>query len=281
MKNNLLILGKGFIGSRLQELLRCPVSKKKIYSLSDATQLLQHHAPQVLINCVGYTGENNVDDCEKNPDKTLFVNSYVPLMLAEACLRRKIKLVHISSGCIYHFDYGRDRPVKEERLPDFFELYYSRSKTYAERALEILSRKYHILILRIRIPLDERPHHKNILTKLISAMQVIDIPNSVTYIPDFAEALLYLLKKNATGVYNVVNKGALKYPELMRVYQRYKPNFKFQIIDYKKLNSVRTNLIMSTQKLEKAGFKIRNIHEVLDECVRHYVEYSSRAVRVS
>ena len=60
----------------------------------------------------------------------------------------------------------------------------------------------------------------------------------------------------------------------MDVYKRYNPKFNYEVIDYKKLNLVRTNLILSTRKLEKDGFKVRNIHEVLEECVREYVEYS-------
>ena len=140
-------------------------------------------------------------------------------------LRKKIKLVHISSGCIYQFDYSQEEPIKEGKIPDFFHLFYSRSKIYAERALEVLSKEFDILIIRIRIPLDNRPHPKNLLSKLITYRKVIDLPNSVTYIPDFIKALQHLLKINARGVYNVVNKGEMRYPFLLDVYKRYVPDF--------------------------------------------------------
>ncbi|MFH1441019.1 MAG: sugar nucleotide-binding protein [Candidatus Omnitrophota bacterium] len=270
-KERVLILGKGFIGSRLQEFLGCKISDKKIFTFRDADEEIKRYSPKAVINCIGYTGRN-VDECELEKEKTLTSNSFVPLMIAEAAIRNNCRLIHLSSGCIYHYDYSQ-QPITEDKIPDFFGLFYSRSKIYSERALETLSSKYPVLILRIRIPLDSRPHPKNILDKLIKYKKVIDIPNSLTYIPDFIEAIKHFLDSDCRGIYNVVNKGALRYPELMEVYKKYKPEFQYEIIDYKKLGLVRTNLVLSTEKLERSGFKIRPINEVLDECVKNYLKY--------
>lgn len=272
MKDKILILGKGFIGERLREAFNCKVSAQRIYTFAGAQKLINKFRPKIIINCIGHAGRN-VDDCELDIDKTLMANTFVPIILAEAALRNKIKLVHISSGCIYAFNYKKGKPITEEKIPDFFDLFYSRSKIYSERALEILCDKFNILIIRIRIPLDDRPHSKNLLTKLINYKKVIDLPNSVTYIPDFVRALKHLIKIDAQGIYNVANKGGLWYPDLMEVYKKYVPAFKYQIVDFEKLNMVRTNLLLSTRKLERSGFKVRPIKEVLDECVREYLKY--------
>jgi dTDP-4-dehydrorhamnose reductase len=272
MKHKILILGKGFIGRRLQEAFKCNISGRKIYSFKDAQEEIKKYNPKIIINCIGYIGRN-VDDCEKDLDKTLLTNTFIPIILAEVALRNKIKLVHISSGCIYNFDYAKDRPIKETKVPDFFDLFYSRSKIYSERALEILCRRFNILIVRARIPLDNQPHPKNLLTKLVNYKRVINVANSVTYLPDFINALRHLIKINAKGIYNVVNKGSLRYPDLLDVYKKYVPDFKYKIIKFKELNLVRTNLLLSTQKLEKTGFKMRNIKEVLEECVKKYLKY--------
>jgi len=272
MKDKFLILGEGYIGQRLKEELHCAISNRRINTLEDAEDEIKKHKPGVIINCIGHIGKN-VDDCELDKDKTLMANTFVPIMLAEAALRQGIKLVHISSGCIYHFDYSKDEPIPEEKAPDFLELYYSRTKIYAERALEALCDRYNFLIARIRVPLDNRPHPRNILTKLISYKKVIDLPNSITYIPDFINALKHLIRKEASGIYNIANKGSLVYPELMRIYKGYVPDFQYEVIDYKKLNLVRTNLVLSTAKLEDSGFKVRHIHEALEECVKEYIKY--------
>ena len=273
MKNKILILGKGFLGERLQNEFGCAVATDMIHTLEDAQNIINKYKPKIIINCIGSTGKNNVDDCELDKDMTLFANTFVPIILAEVALRNGIKLVHISSGCIFHFDYAKDKPIKENQIPGFFDLYYSRTKIYAERVLEVLAEKYNILIVRIRIPLDDRPHPKNILTKLIKYKKVIDIPNSVTYVPDFVRALKHLIKIDAKGIYNTVNKGGLLYPYFLDLYKKYVPEFSYKTIEFKELKLVRSNLIMSTEKLEKSGFKVRKINEVLQECIENYLKY--------
>ncbi|MCM8778388.1 MAG: sugar nucleotide-binding protein [Candidatus Omnitrophica bacterium] len=270
-KNSILIFGKGFIGTRVQEEFNCSLTEREILSLKEAEEEIDKFNPKIILNCIGHIGKN-VDECEKDLDKTLQANTFVPLILAELSLRKKIKFIHISSGCIYHFDYKKQKPITEIQPPDFFDLFYSRTKIYAEEALKALARKIPLLILRPRIPLDNRPHPRNLLTKLLKYKKVIDIPNSITYIPDFLKALKHLIKIDANGVFNVVNKGALRYPELLEVYKKYVPEFKYEIIDLKELGLVRTNVILSTKKLEKAGFKVRDIHEVLEECVNAYLQ---------
>jgi len=275
MKNKILIFGNGFIGERLQKEWQCDITSRRIGSCTDAEEEIKKFKPRVVINCIGFTGGKNVDGCELEKDKTLNANTFVPLILAEVCLRNKIKFVHISSGCIYHYDYAKQKPISENNLPDFFDLFYSRSKIYSERALDILSEKYGVLTVRIRIPMDDRPNPKNIIDKLVRYGKVIDVPNSITYIPDFVKALRHLISRDARGIYNVVNKGGLRYPELMKIYKQYVPGFRYEVIPYKKLKLVRTNLIMSVSKLEKTGFKVRRIQDVLEECIKNYTAYTA------
>ena len=268
INKKILILGKGFIGERLQKEFNCQIDGSMINCFSDAEKLIKKYNPKIIINCIGITGRRSVDDCELEKDATLLANSFIPVILAEVCLRSKIKFVHISSGCIFNYDYKKNKLIKENSQDYFFGLFYSRSKIYTERALEVLATDYNILITRIRIPLLNAQHPKNVLDKLLKYKKVIDIPNSVTYIPDFIRAMKHLIKIDARGVYNVVNKGGLRYPDLIKAYQKYVPTFKLQKVTLKKLNLVRTNLLLSTSKLEKSGFKVRNINSVLDECVK-------------
>ena len=268
-----VILGNGFIGQRLGKELSCPISTRPISSFEDVESVIEEHRSNVLINCIGFVGKNSVDECEGNRSKTLFANTYIPILLAEVAFRYNVKLVHLSSGCIYHYDYGNDSPISETEIPNFFNLYYSRTKIYSEAMLKTLNNFANILILRIRIPLDDRPHQKNLLTKLIKYQKVLNIANSITYIPDFIKAVKHLLAINATGVFNTVNDGALQYSRLLDIYKHYVTDFNYSIIDYKTLGLVRTNLILSVNKLKASGFSIRNIDNVCEECVTNYLEY--------
>lgn len=273
MNKQILILGKGFIGKRLQGEFKCRIADDFIGTLSDAERLVKKYKPKIIINCIGITGKRNVDDCEQELDATLLANSFVPVILAEVALRHNIKLVHISSGCIYHYDYKKDRPITEAKTPDFFDLFYSRTKIYSEAALNILSSKYPILIVRIRIPLDDRPGPKNTLDKIIRYKKIIDIENSVTYIPSLVKAVKHLIRINAKGIYNVVNEGGLNYARLLDVYKKYFPGYEYEVVPFNKLHLVRTNLLMSCDKLKKSGFNMRGINSVLEECVKNYIKY--------
>ncbi|MFA4889235.1 MAG: sugar nucleotide-binding protein [Candidatus Omnitrophota bacterium] len=270
MNSDILIFGKGFIGTRLQEGLDCAISGKKIFRLADAQEEIANFKPKVIINCIGHIGRN-VDDCEADIDLTLSANVFAPLVLAEAALRNRIKFIQISSGCIFHYDYGKNVPIDETKDPDFFGLFYSRTKIYSEQAIRLLCGKFPVLIVRIRVPLDNRPGARNLIDKLAVYKKAIDLPNSVTYIPDFISAMKHLLKIDASGIYNVVNKGGLYYPRLLDVYKKYVPDFQYETIEFKKLNSVRTNLILSTKKLEDSGFIVRHVNDVLEECVSNYI----------
>jgi 3,5-epimerase/4-reductase len=274
MDKRTLILGDGYIGKRLQEALRCPLTPRKIENFSDVDGIIDKFKPRTLINCIGHTGANNVDGCELAKDKTLFSNSYVPLLLGEAAYRRRIKLVHLSSGCIYHYAYASRKPIEETLSPDYYDLYYSRSKIYAENALLELSKRADILIVRIRVPLDDRPHPKNILTKLLKFDKVLNVPNSVTYLPDFIKALKHLLKKNKKGIYNIALKGGLYYKDLLGAYNAAGRRHRFSMIRPDELKMNRTNLILSVKKLEQSGFKARTPKEIINECVQNYIKRS-------
>jgi len=275
MKKKILIFGKGFIGTKLQQYLECDISDRRIFQTQDIIDEIIKYEADVIINCIGYTGENNVDDCEKNNlsiNKTIVLNTFIPILFLEAATRMGVKLVHISSGCMYEYDYERDKPIEESKKPDYYKLYYSRSKIYAERILGNDDGN-EALVLRIRIPLDDEPTSKNILSKLIRYKKIINVPNSVTYIPDFLEATEYLIDIDAKGIYNVLNEGGLYYKDLLDEYKKYHPEFEYQEIKASELKTPRTNLIMSTKKLQNAGFKVRPINEVIKECVKKYVTY--------
>ena len=273
MANKTLIIGKGFFGTRIHEAIGGEITETRITSLADALAVCDQYKPQTIINAVGFIGRN-VDDCELHKDTALTSNTIVPLLIAEACVRNRIKMIHISSGCIYHYDYEKDAPIAEDLPPDFFDLYYSRTKIYAEAQLAVLAKKIPLLILRPRVPLDDRPSPKNLLTKLITFKKVITLPNSVTYMPDFIRAFTHLMAINAVGIYHLVNKDPLYYPALMDTYKKMVPAFAYEKIDFKILNMVRTNLALSTAKLEASGFAVRTINEILKECVKNYLQSS-------
>lgn len=266
------LFGKGFIGQRILDYFNCSVTNAKNLTVEKAMDLISSMKCSVVINAIGYTGETNVDDCETDVGKTLEANSFVPLILAEACYRTRTRLVHLSSACIFHYNYERDNPKTENSKPDFTDLFYSRSKIYSDQALAHMP---HVLVARIRVPLDDRPHPRNILTKLLTFKRIIDVKNSITYIPDMLKCLNYLIEAKASGIYNVVADGAIRYTEILRAYEMVSGTIiPYKIIPVNQLGLFRTNVILDTFNLRLAGYDPVNIYDILVDCIRSYVARS-------
>ena len=266
-----LIFGKGYLGNKFAQYFKDSViSDQRINSSSDAEKEITKHNPEVVINCIGRTGTPNVDWCEDHKIETMKGNVTVPLMILEACQSTGKYMVHIGSGCIYNGDNG-GKGWTEEDEPNFFGSFYSRTKIYSEKMLK----EFPVLQLRIRIPMDDIPHSKNIIDKIIKFEKVIDVDNSITYLPDLMKISEQLIKLRKTGVYNAVNKGPLRYPYLLDKYKELvDPNKTYETFSLEDLHSEvkakRSNCVLSVSKLEKAGIKVRPIQEAVVDCLKKY-----------
>lgn len=83
--------------------------------------------PDVVINCAAY---NAVDKAENDVDRAMAVNGIGPKLLAQECLHRNIRLVHISTDFV--FDGGLQRSYTEQDAPAPLSS-YGKSKLEGER----------------------------------------------------------------------------------------------------------------------------------------------------
>jgi dTDP-4-dehydrorhamnose reductase len=271
MEKDVLVFSGGWIGERIAESILCNSFNGDLKTYSDIQKQIDIYKPKVIINCLDFP-RKSIDDCEKDIDKTLFTLSEIPLLMGEAAIRNNLKLVHLSSSAIFEYnDPKREQLITEDVNPDYFDTLFARVKIYSESSLMLLGTAINVLILRIGCPLDYIPNQGNLLSKLLSFSSVIDIPLSITYIPDLIEAIKYLVGKDAQGLYNVVNYGGLKHKELLEEYRKWKKEHIYAIMDIVELKKVRTFPRMSTDKLEEEGFPVRDIHDVIGECVEKYV----------
>lgn len=270
----ILIYGaKGFMGQRFHALYPdAYISSVDIADTNAVSAELDREKPEIVINAAGKTGVPNVDWCEDHKLETLRSNVAGPLVLLDACAKRNIYWVHLSSGCIYEGDNG-SRGFAEEDPPNFSGSFYSRTKGWSDQMLRDCSKEAKVLILRLRMPFDASSDPRNLLIKLRKYSKVLETKNSITFIDDFLSSAKTLIEKRRTGVYNIVNPGLMSPFEIMTRYKEIvDPSHHFERLDLASLGTVvkagRSNCLLSIAKLEAEGIKLRSIEEAIDEALK-------------
>jgi len=274
MKKILLLGSTGFIGSHFKCAL--PVAGFKIYTPrieirnhTEVEKAVYEIRPDVIFNATGITGYPNVDWCEEHPDETYSVNVGGSINVAAVAMEFGIYMVQMASGCIY--DGPKKGGYTEEDEPNYYGSLYSRSRVYSEK---ILKEFPNILQLRVRIPITGKPHPKNLIDKLLKYKKIINIPNSCTIIEDFVPATIELIKRKATGIFNMTNIGAMDHKSIMAMYKEIvDPKYEIKFMAKKEQETLckrRANCVLNTDKREKMGIHMPPLKNSLRVILEKY-----------
>jgi len=226
-----LIIGKGYMGQTLSNFLAIDEENIEVHTINreqvnylDRTDLLTFFINYEnegvrfdhVVNCVGYAGEQNIDDAKDNKELSYYLNTIFPITLASVVQEMDIpSLIHIGSGCIYDGKSENENGWKEEDIPNFGlnqeeSSWYSKTKHAAEMALT--SSFKNVYSLRIRMPFSEVPSPKgnrNLFEKLIKYTTILNEKNSATYLFDLHNTIYNIVISNEVpyGIYNVVSEG--------------------------------------------------------------------------
>ncbi len=231
-----------------------------------------------LINCAGYTGKPNVDACETRKADTLLGNVVLPQIVADACRATGLKWAHVSSGCVY--DGASDQISWTENHEPNFSFrhepcsFYSGTKALAE---ELLANEP-CYIWRLRIPFDNIDSPRNYISKLLRYERVYDNTNSLSHRGDYAKACLDLFEKDSPlGIYNVTNPGFVTTRSVIGLIKKHlgvDKNFLFWDNDSdfytKGALARRSNCILDTEKIRKAGVIMRPVNEALEHALKNW-----------
>lgn len=270
----ILVIGSGYVGQRCASAWpEAVLSKKKIFSLSDAQAVLSEHQPDVVLNAAGIVGKPNVDWCEDHQEETFFGNTIMPYFLAKACQEKGVYLLHIGSGCIFYGDSPHGQPWTEDDFANP-QAVYTKSKYAADLMLGTFP---DVGIGRIRMPIDHISYYGNLLDKLAHYPKLIDVENSITVIDDMVEVFYKLMEKKASGIFHVVNPGSIKHRQIIDLYKKYiDPQHNNEWISEQDLvrlglaKKTRSNNIMSSQNLKAIGIKMRPILEAVEDTIKKY-----------
>ncbi|MFA6307588.1 MAG: sugar nucleotide-binding protein [Patescibacteria group bacterium] len=272
----ILIIGKGYLGTRCAEAWKnAVISDKIVVTVKDVEELIDQHQPDAILNAAGVVGKPNVDWCENHQIETIKGNTILPLIIAEACQNKGVYLLHMATGCIFYGQSPHGGPWTEEDYGNPTAV-YTKSKLAADLALSTLP---NVGIARIRMPFDSCSHPANLIDKLAKYEKIIDVENSMTVVDDMIDVFYQLLEKKAEGIFHVTNPGSIKHKEIMELYKKYvDPNHRNEWIteeDLVKLglaNKKRSNNIMTSLNLPKYGIKMRPIKEAVEEALKKYAK---------
>jgi dTDP-glucose 4,6-dehydratase len=250
----------GWIGTMLLHLLRqeeCTVlpAKARLQNVYDVEAELDAIKPDRVVLCAGITGRPNVDWCESHPEETAAVNFYGTVGLVKACEQRNVHITNFATGCI--FEYDDKHPIggagfTEQSAPNFFGSYYSKTKAAAEAAT--LDCQTHLL-LRVRMPITCDLSPRCFVTKIATYPKIVNVPNSMTVLPDLLPLAVQLILHGDVGVYNFVNPGVVSHAEILDAYKAVvDPFYTYVVMDQAEHDTVtvakRSNNALDTTKLQ-------------------------------
>ncbi|MBI1793564.1 MAG: SDR family oxidoreductase [Chloroflexi bacterium] len=168
--------------------------------------------PEAVIHCAALA---NVDACESDPELARRMNAELPYELADACLRRKIRLVHISTDAV--FDGQMESYYTESDRPNPLGV-YAQTKYAGEQA--VLQVNPLAIVARVNFygwSLSGRRSLAEFFVNNLSAGKTVNGFTDVIFCPMLVNhlggVLLEMIEKGLHGLYHVVG------PEAMSKYQ--------------------------------------------------------------
>ncbi len=182
-------------------------------------KLVDNYMPDVLINCIGLVKQIlDVND----PINTIQINSLLPHRLYQICNQRDIRLIHISTDCVFS---GTKGDYKEIDVPDALDL-YGRSKMLGEQ------NNHNSLTIRTSIIGHELSNSHSLLEWFLNQKnEVYGYKNAIfsgfptIEISKIIEKII-IPNKNLSGIYHISSQPISKYKLLKLIAEIYEKKIK-------------------------------------------------------
>lgn len=210
------VLGQEVIKAAAQvgECRACTIRDIDISQHHQIADALYRFKPHILINCAGLVKYRPIPDSQY-----VRVNSLAPHIIAEKCDWYNVKLVHVSTDCVFSgLDGGY--PYNERSQPSPCDI-YSRSKLAGE-----VTKTPHLTVRSSFIGYGERGLLGWLLKQKGEIVGYDEAYWSGLTAPVLARALLKLAVNDTTGLVHVYGEAVSKYELLVKLVELFKLDIK-------------------------------------------------------
>lgn len=211
-----------------------------------------------VINCIGLL--NQVAD--SNPAQAVYLNSYLPHLIANTLKDTKTKLIHMSTDCVFA---GNTGPYYEDSLRDGIS-FYDRSKALGE-----VEDNKNLTFRNSIIGPDMNPDGIGLFNWFMKQNGIIKgytgaIWTGVSTIT-LAKAMEQALKENLTGIYNLVNNSSISKYELLCFFNKH---FKNDTIEIEKSDVLKIDKSLRSKRSD-FSFVVPSYEEMIME-IKDWIE---------
>jgi 3,5-epimerase/4-reductase len=202
-----------------------------------------------FVCAAGISGRPTIEWCEDNKEETWNVNYLDMLNLLKCCKNNKVHLTILGSGLIYKADMD-NQIFNEEDKPNYTDKIYSKLRIQLEESVKLFD---NVLYLRILYPATLDGHQKCFVSKVKTrANNIHNISVPMTIVPSLFPIIPDMLNKNIVGIFNFVNEGNIKLPNILNYYK----------VDSNIIETNDKSYILDINKLKSYGYNIENINNI-------------------
>ncbi|WP_010175478.1 SDR family oxidoreductase [Bacillus coahuilensis] len=166
----------------------------------------------VVINCIGVLNQ----DCEREPSRAVYLNSYLPHFIADSLKGSNTKLIHMSTDCVFS---GNNGPYDENSFRDG-ETFYDRTKALGE-----VSDDRNLTFRNSIVGPDMNEKGIGLLNWFMKQEGIINgytkaIWTGVTTLT-LAKAMEHAIQEDLTGIYNLVNNTSISKFDLLGLFNKH------------------------------------------------------------
>jgi dTDP-4-dehydrorhamnose reductase len=273
MKSNVVIFGNGYVGTKVASgLPKSVLVNQDITNKQSIIGLLKVIRPSFVINCAGHAGYPNIDSCEKDRKRTWESNVKGPHTLFNACSDLGIFFIHLSSGCLLRGNRHQHDGWTESDLittPNFY--------LYSKAMAESLVNSDRTAIVRIRMPIDCRKHHRNLLTKIANFKFVTDGLNSVTLLDDLVKLLKKIINEKVSGIIHCVNPEPLRISQIRKMMvnfghadRKFYPIKTHDLLHLGLVKHERCDAVLNSTRLLDLGLRFKSSFSAIEDTLSSY-----------